>query len=353
MAAFDPTSIKVCVDRIHPRDLDILDRAAQTRSAEDEDRLRMAIVTGKKWDPGRTITVSFLDGLPEVQERVVHFARMWEDHANLRLNFGNHTPAEVRISFEDVGSWSYLGVDALGIRDDLPTMNYGWLAPEVSDREYERVVIHEFGHAFGAIHEHQHPDQGIPWDKEKVYAYYMGPPNNWTREQVDHNLFRRYSRTITQFSEFDPDSIMLYSVPNELTLGDFEIGWNTTLSDTDKAFIAEAYPGSGTTIDAVRIDVGRQPVEASIGEPGEEDRFVFSVSDSGRYRMETQGFTDVVMTLHGPGTLENMVAADDDSGAWLNSRIEANLQPGDYYLSVRHYNERRVGSYKVEVIQDR
>ena len=39
MASFDPTSIRVCVDRIHPRDLDALDRAEQLRIDADRDDL--------------------------------------------------------------------------------------------------------------------------------------------------------------------------------------------------------------------------------------------------------------------------------------------------------------------------
>jgi len=31
-------------------------------------------------------------------------------------------------------------------------------------------------------------------------------------------------------------------VPKELTIGGFEIGWNTELSERDKAFIAKMYP---------------------------------------------------------------------------------------------------------------
>jgi hypothetical protein len=43
-------------------------------------------------------------------------------------------------------------------------------------------------------------------------------------------------------AEHDPKSIMQYPVSNELTTGDFEIGWNTELSEMDKNFIAEMYP---------------------------------------------------------------------------------------------------------------
>ena len=43
--------------------------------------------------------------------------------------------------------------------------------------------------------------------------------------------------------EFDRDSIMLYAIPEELTVGTWSVGWNRTLSKTDKAFAAAQYPG--------------------------------------------------------------------------------------------------------------
>ncbi len=55
-------------------------------------------------------------------------------------------------------------------------------------------------------------------------------------------MFQKYNRLLTQFSEFDPTSIMMYPVPQEITIGDFEVGWNKFLSDTDKAFIGQVYP---------------------------------------------------------------------------------------------------------------
>ncbi len=348
MSDFDPQSIKICVDRIHPRDLQRLDASA-SRSPEEANRVRMAILTGKKWDPGRVLKVSFLDGVAEVQARVIAFARVWEQFANLELDFGDHAEPDIRISFQHRGSWSYLGTDALGIRTDLATMNYGWLTPEVSDREYERVVLHEFGHAFGAIHEHQHPEAGIPWDRDRVYEYYMGPPNNWTREQVDNNLFRRYDRTITQFSEFDPDSIMLYSIPNELTVGDWEVGWNTTLSETDKNFIMEAYPGVEPVFDFPEIEVDGDLVAADIGMHGEEDYFQFTVAQPGRYEIETHGPTDVVLSLFGPNSIEPLLGFDDDSGFGLNARLRVDLEPGTYFPMVAHYWPRSTGEYEIGV----
>ena len=104
-------------------------------------------------------------------------------------------------------------------------------------------MLHEFGHALGAIHEHQNPSAGIPWNKEAVYRYYMGPPNNWPREQIDNNLFRRYSENITNFSHFDSNSIMLYPIPAEFTTNGVAIGGrNSQLSELDIQFMKQQYP---------------------------------------------------------------------------------------------------------------
>jgi hypothetical protein len=163
--------------------------------------MALAALTGSKWRVGRTLKVKFLAGEAGIQEKVAQYAKLWEQHANLSLDFGNHSDADVRIAFElGQGSWSWVGTEAAAISRQEPTMNFGWLTASTPDSEYERVVCHEFGHALGCIHEHQHPEAGIPWDREAVYAFYAGPPNNWSRAMVDNNLFRRYERDQTQFS---------------------------------------------------------------------------------------------------------------------------------------------------------
>lgn len=211
-----------------------------------DEETRGAVLRDKKWQPGQTLRVRFLDGDPIVQQKIEAIAHQWSQHINIRFAFGNDPDAEIRISCQRGGSWSYIGTDALGIAKDQPTMNYGWLTPTSSDDDYSSVVLHEFGHALGMIHEHQHPEVGIPWNRDAVYRYYMGPPNNWTKDKVDHNLFAQYSKDSTQFSHFDAQSIMLYPVRRELTTNGYEVGWNRYLSETDKAFMGEIYPGGNS-----------------------------------------------------------------------------------------------------------
>jgi hypothetical protein len=313
----------------------------------DLPKIFLAALTGKLWKPGRTLRVRFLDGDAEVQRRVQPFAHIWSEFANVKFVFSADPNAEIRISFNQPGSWSYLGADALVIPQNQPTMNFGWLTRATGNDEYSRVVTHEFGHALGCIHEHQNPATDIPWDKEAVYEFYMGAPNFWTRDQVDVNLFTRYSADITQFSEFDAHSIMLYPIPNQFTIGDFEVGWNQVLSDTDKQFIATLYPFEPKAENEVEVDGAA--AEAEIGAFGEIDTFTFVVDQQGGYRVETEGHTDVVVSLFGPDDETRFVAEDDDGGRGLNARIVAQLAPGRYTVRVRHFSKSRTGAYKLGV----
>lgn len=247
--------VRVCIDRYLPEEL--VERAYHLAIQENPDNkpsgpefegmgdAELALESGKKWSNGRTLKAAFLDGEPDVQARVEARAHTWSKYANIKFDFGSYPDAEIRISFALQGSWSYIGTDALSIPVGKPTMNLGWLRRESPDEEVERVVLHEFGHALGCIHEHQNPAAGIPWDVDEIYRYYTGPPNYWPKAQVFHNLLRKYSETLTQHSEFDKESIMLYPIPNEHTVGDYEVGWNRTLSDQDEKFIAEMYPFPG------------------------------------------------------------------------------------------------------------
>lgn len=121
-------------------------------------------------------------------------------------------------------------------------MNFGWFTDDTDDAELSRVIIHEFGHALGCIHEHQSPSaEGIPWDRPAVYAYYL-QTQGWSEDEVNNNIFNLYSADSTQFSEFDPASIMLYAIPAELTTNGYHTEWNTQLSNTDKGFFSQSYP---------------------------------------------------------------------------------------------------------------
>ena len=184
--------------------------------------MRAAVERLKLWENGRTLRVAFLDGDGAVQTKVAEIAREWQQVANLKLDFVPSGAAEVRISFLDRGfSWSTVGTDALTVPSTEATMNYGWLDPGTSLREYQRVVRHEFGHALGMIHEHQNPDAQtkIPWDKPKVYAHYA--QQGWSIADVDSNIFAVYDEDDTNFTTFDPTSIMQYAVPDSLTVGSF------------------------------------------------------------------------------------------------------------------------------------
>jgi len=207
---------------------------------------RAALAKGAKWRQGDSITVSFLDGDPALQAKVKRVAQQWTAPrlAKLTLEFRNDTnKTDIRISFRYRGSWSSIGTTCRQVTDmTQPTMNYGWLNENSTDEEVERVVLHEFGHALGLIHEHQNPGGQIQWNREQVIQDLSGPPNNWSLETIEFNMFQPFARNETNYTGLDSHSIMMYPIPSKWTKDGFSAGLNSKLSDTDKEFIREQYP---------------------------------------------------------------------------------------------------------------
>ncbi len=118
--------LRVCIDR---------------RPPPKTDRERLALVKDAKWQPGDVIRAMFMDGDPVIQQKVEQVAQTWMAYADLVLYFGDDPEADIRISFLERGSWSYIGTECHQIPHGRPTMNYGWLTRDISDDEVSQYPI--------------------------------------------------------------------------------------------------------------------------------------------------------------------------------------------------------------------
>lgn len=145
---------------------------------------------------------------------------------------------DIRIGLDNrKGAWSMVGVQCKQVPGEEPTMNFGWL--DVA------TIIHEFCHALGMIHEHQNPfGKGIDWNIKKVFAW-ANSTQGWDMYTTCENITKRYNQDLVNGSDYDPESIMLYSYPADLTNNRQATYRNIKLSEHDKLWLSSIYPRDG------------------------------------------------------------------------------------------------------------
>ena len=206
---------------------------------------RAVVIKGAVWGQADTVTqetsstlilrVRFLDGTNEYRDLVRQIAPEWSKYANIRFEFVENDPSDIRIGFDpENGHWSNLG----RWTNTSKTMNLA-LRGETAERRVA-VILHEFGHALGLKHEHQNPAASIQWDESAIIQE-ITQNWGWSEDKIRHNILNQLDEDQTNFTEFDPDSIMIYWIPNRWTIDDFSVNENTALSATDKHFIGTVY----------------------------------------------------------------------------------------------------------------
>ncbi|KAK7915260.1 hypothetical protein PG985_012963 [Apiospora marii] len=156
------------------------------------------------------VRVRFLNGSKEEQKLVKSV--VWE-HVNtlpipVRFAFipnGNHRARSViRIQFVSPGtSWSQLGLGP-DSWDTAPTMALNLHCYRDAARK-RRSILHEFGHALGLHHQHQHPDCRLQWNAKELKLRY-----GCDDSQVRDYYFAKRPCPVSM--PYDPDSVMHYAV---------------------------------------------------------------------------------------------------------------------------------------------
>lgn len=189
----------------------------------------------KFWPAGSVLKVGFSGGTTSQQSAVKTHAAKWSESANLTFSYPTVGPYDLRIAFSLGSAWSYVGLDCKLVSQSSPTMNLGWIA--------EDVILHEFGHSLGLLHEQQNPEAGICWDEPVVIAALSGAPNYWSLQQIRFNVLDKHPIANVITSPWDALSIMHYNIPASWTCNKVGIPGGKVLSPADKAFIALRYPG--------------------------------------------------------------------------------------------------------------
>lgn len=223
-----------------PLSEDRIQQEAESRT-ETPDRYRPGTYY---WPVGSTIRVGFVAGQKAIQDKVFAIAKEWSKYANVTFVKAEPNDADVRVSFDNTGEWSYLGTQSLSIPKGQPTANLG--PPTVdftNELESRQLTLHAFGHVLGLIHEFQSPAAASQVNLEKARAYFSGPPNYWTSEMVESNYRPLKNASLYADKPFDPYSVMLHRLPAEIMNSGKTFEPGDQLSPGDIAFIRMLYPG--------------------------------------------------------------------------------------------------------------
>lgn len=227
---------------------------------------RAAFLKNVEWSQNKKIKVAFMKQQFEYEGNMIKDPEytsekaQWVEHVvnehivplvNLTFEWDvSLEESDVRISFvKDMGSFSYLGTQALGVPKNTITMNLGWIDKNLQTSDSPVFagtginILHEFGHLLGMIHEHSRADAKLDWNKSAVYNSLGKPPNNWSHQECDQQIFKQYELSSFNGSVYDPHSAMHYVFPDSFFTNSPGLTPATKYSDLDIVWINRKYPG--------------------------------------------------------------------------------------------------------------
>lgn len=203
---------------------------------------RIAVFTGKRWQPGTTLTVGFLEPVDSsLQNLILSHMSAWSSRANIKFALSQSNPT-IRITLQGDGYWSYIGTDLLSIPASEPTMSLQGWSLQMPDSECRRVIRHETGHSLGSPHEHARPAIVALLDPAKTTAYFEAT-QGWSADVIAQQILTPLDESQLMGTTPEQDSIMCYQFPGQCTVSGQPIPGGNDITEDDYAFMASIYPG--------------------------------------------------------------------------------------------------------------
>jgi hypothetical protein len=303
-------------------------------------------------------------------DRILELVQQWADLTKLKFNVVNdRMTADIRVGFDmsygpDGGHWSYIAQESTGLPAGAKTMNLA-ITPDMlqTDRYSSAVVLHEFGHAVGAGHEHKSPaaTSGIRFNEAKTIQYFW-QNFRWDEQMTRSNVLEPYRASdLILFSQFDPDSIMLYQYPGNITESGQGTKQNYELSKLDQEFISKLYgqPWPRGDVTTSKTDAGKTPpvsqkltvdgprLAGALSPSAAVNTFAFDIAANRTYTVQTDGYTQVVLRLFKGDTeitLDKVRSPD-----LVNQAVSITLASGNYRVEVSPKHAGGVGEFGIVV----
>lgn len=190
----------------------------------------------------KKVYVYFFDDDGNLRDQILKIANSWMPYSGVQfIKSSTAKNSDIRVSFRTKGWWSYVGTQCSTVGKDSVTLSLDSLYLYPASK-IKTVVLHEFGHSIGLLHEHQHPFINIKWNRPALYAYYKRT-YNVDSVWVNTNVIDKYSGLSGIYCEPDIHSIMMYEIPEELTEDHITVKEPLDLSVMDKKYITYMYNG--------------------------------------------------------------------------------------------------------------
>lgn len=120
------------------------------------------------------------------------------------------------------------------------------------------TILHEFMHVLGAKHEHLNPqERPFKYNVEKVYATLCPTNDPSCIKSVNINwLGIGGCQGCVSKTDYDPNSIMTYSIPSEFIEGSTQVHDNYELSVKDKQWLDQEYPPNSSNKPTIEVRFG-------------------------------------------------------------------------------------------------